>query len=188
MKIRRHARGADAGGWMACPVFVARGSGTGRSARLTQLLTERGSLTAALQQHGCVTVDVLGQALARPHVDERFALDGRAQQWRMVREVLLRVDGVPWVFAHTIVNAAAQSLLSRVGGRPLATVLFKDPQVRGMALHYRRINAWHPLFAKLGKIRLPSGRVSDARLFDARRALFVRGRARLLVTEVFLLT
>lgn len=183
MKFSRRAHGSDAGGWLARPAQVAGGE---RSARLTGLLTEPGSLTAALQRHGRVTVKVLSQAMARPNADERMLLDLRAQQLCMVREVVLYVDGQPWVFAHTLANAKAQALLKRAGRRPLATVLFADPRVTAKALYFHRINARHPLRSKITTraTRTTHGMAPS----DARRSMFVRGPARLLVTEVFLLS
>jgi chorismate--pyruvate lyase len=166
------------------PALVA---GAKRPTQLSQLLAEPGSLTAALQRSGRVTVAVLSQAMSQPHADERPVLNARAQRRHLVREVVLRVDGTPCVFAHTVANGAAQRLLARAGGRPLATVLFADPQVKLMSLYYRRLDERHPLFAKASSV-LASPKVSRSqKAFDARRALFVRGRARLLITEVFLM-
>ena len=184
MKHSRRARYPDAGGWQIRPSLVA---GAQRPAPLAQLLEEPGSLTAALQQYGRVTVDVLSQAMSKPNADERTVLNARAQKRHLVREVVLHVDGTPWVFAHTVANGAAQRLLARAGGRPLATVLFADPQVKPTNLYYRRLDERHPLFAKVFRL-VPSLKVfRSPKVFEARRALFVRGRARLLITEVFLI-
>ena len=172
----RRGRGTDAGGWTTLPAQRLR------SQRLDRLLVERRSLTEALGRHGPTTVTVLRQRFARPDADERALMAIRPQQRRMVREVVLRVAGVPWVFAHTVANADGIALLRRAGRRPLAAVLFADPAVTPGRLHYRSVDARHPLFA--GAAPWCEGVVPLR--FDARRALFVRGKARLLVTEVFL--
>lgn len=174
--LARVARRPDAGGWTALPPFAKR------TLRLRYLLGERASLTAALQRHGQTTVSVLRQRLTRPDADELRLMRIRPRQLRMVREVVLSVDGVPWVFAHTVANTSGQALMRRAGRRPLATVLFADPKVRARALHYHSIDRRHPLFDVAAAWAPPS-----SIRFVARRAVFERGAARLLVTEVFLL-
>lgn len=170
--INRKRRGTDAGGWLGwAPRQGAR----------ADWLRETGSLTARLQQSGATTVQVLGQGLRRPHRDERRVLHARAGRVLPVREVVLRVAGRAAVYAHTAANAAAMRLLRRAGGRPLATVLFTDPRVQAGPLYFRRIDARHPLYRGAAVwCETPPPR------FVARRALFARGAARLLVTEVFL--
>lgn len=174
--LARVAHRPDAGGWTALPPFAKR------TLRLRRLLGERASLTAALQRHGKTTVSVLRQRLGHPDADELRLMRIRPHQLRMVREVVLCVDAVPWVFAHTVANSPGQALMRRAGRRPLATVLFADPKVRARTLHYRSIDQRHPLF-KAAATWCPS----TALRFIARRAVFERGAARLLVTEVFLL-
>ena len=103
------------------------------------------------------------------------------------REVLLECDGVPVVFAHTIVplNATASDwpFFSSLGERSLGTTLFGDPQVVRGALHFARLRSEHRLVRRacdvLGVARF------DGPLY-ARRCLFRRKNGLLLVTEVFL--
>lgn len=179
----RRVRGQDRGGWIALPPLRER------QGKLGRLLATRGSMTAALQRHGNTTVRVLSQRLELPNRDETGLLGGlssglsdQRRQQLTVREVLLHVESVPWVFAHTLANAPARALLRRVGRRPLATVLFTDPRVHAGGLHYRSLAPRHPLHQHAQRHfaePLP-------RRLTARRALFIRGPARLLVTEVFL--
>lgn len=175
----RRVRGNDAGGWSGLPPLAHRRGIVGR------LLATRGSLTAALRRHGATTVTVLRQGPARAHRDEVGLLDPRPHVRLMVREVVLRVDGQPWVFAHTLANMPAQRLLRRAGRRPLATVLFTDPKVSAGGLHYRALPSVHPLVRKAAAASGVSTAGASCRL-SARRAVFVRGAARLVVTEVFL--
>ena len=173
--LTRRACRPDAGGWTALPSMRPR------SVRLTRLLAVRASLTAALQRHGVTTVTVLTQRLGIPDADEYRLMQVRSKRRMLVREVVLHVAGEPWVFAHTVANPAAARLLRRAGRRPLATVLFADPKVHPQTLHYRNIDRRHPLFAAA------SSWCADESLgYSARRAVFTRGSARLLVTEVFL--
>lgn len=183
----RRTPGCDAGGWHGLPPLAVR------RGRIGRLLNTRGSLTAALRGQGETTVTLLHQHLAHAHRDERGLLDarergrlqGRLHSRLMVREVLLHVDGAPWVFAHTLANEPARRLLRRAGRRPLATVLFIDPKVSAGNLRYRSLEAGHPLWRKAAAV-LPALTLSTTIRLPARRALFVRGAARLVVTEVFL--
>ena len=103
------------------------------------------------------------------------------------REVLLRCDGLPVVFAHTVVplscTATDWPLFRALGERSLGTTLFNDPAVERGQLYFARIHPGHPLYQRarqaLGDVVLPP------QLF-ARRSLFKRKRGVLLVTELFL--
>lgn len=92
---------------------------------LTEWLLATGSLTAKLKSHcSHFEVKVLGEALLQTAPNESQLL----QAW--VREVLLILDGTPWVFARTLVP---ESLLARcgdeltgLGDRPLGELLFSS--------------------------------------------------------------
>lgn len=177
----RKTRGGDAGGWLALGGVLGAECGGMRGAPRAWL-RETGSLTARLQQYGPVTVQLLRQGLHRPQRDERRVLAAAAGRVVPLREVLLRISGRVAVYAHTVANRAAWTLLRRAGRRPLATVLFTDPQVTAGPLYFRQLDLRHPLYraaAAWCEGALP-------RRLPARRALFARGAARLLVTEVFL--
>jgi chorismate lyase len=191
----RRVRGCDAGGWLGLPPIGLR------HGRIGRLLGTRGSLTAALGKAGDTRVRILRQRLGTAHRDERSMIgNARAARLRMVREVALYVDGVPWVFAHTLANAPAQRLLRRAGRRPLATVLFTDPRVSAGGLHYRTMKPSHPLASKAQALLSAEGQVAtqnpitqhlttqhpSPHSLAARRAVFRRGAACLMVTEVFL--
>lgn len=169
----RKARGRDAGGWQAS--CVERGPARA-------WLVETGSLTARLQQHGPTTVQLLWQGLRQPLRDELRVLRASASRVVPVREVVLRVQGQVAVYAHSVANRAALNLLRRAGRRSLATVLFTDPQVAAGPLYFRQLDARHPLH----RAAAAWCHGATALRLQARRALFVRGAARLLVTEVFL--
>jgi chorismate--pyruvate lyase len=174
MKMRnRKTRGRDRGGW---PAFL------GESGPTSAWLRETGSLTARLRQSGLTTMQLLHQGMSRPGRDERRVLSLRLGRLTTVREVVLHVDDHVVVYAHTVANPAALKLLRRAGRRPLATVLFTDPKVKAGPLHYRRLDARHPL----SRAATPWCAAGLPSRLPARRALFARGAARLLVTEVFL--
>lgn len=103
------------------------------------------------------------------------------------REVLLRCDGRPVVFAHTVVpldaSAADWPFFGALGERSLGTTLFGDPRVVRGGLQYARLPAQHPLTRRAS--RALEGQLFASPLF-ARRCLYQRNKGVLLVTEVFL--
>jgi chorismate--pyruvate lyase len=153
-------------------------------------LTDRGSLTRKLMDH-CehFRVQRLRQQRARCLMDECAPVELHRRVNVHEREVLLRCDDVPMVFAHTIVPLAATAsdwpFFSSLGERSLGTTLFGDPQVLRGALQFARLHDGHPLVRRARAAVGPQS--ADASLF-ARRCLFRRKNGLLLVTEVFLPT
>lgn len=116
--------------WHPAAVLTAAPSGDWRS-----WLQERGSLTRRLQ--ACARQDfqvrVLQEGVAPVHPAEAALLGGVHRRiW--VRQVLLEVDGQPWVFARSLLPLDERSGLLRpvlqVGNRALGQLLFSNPQVR----------------------------------------------------------
>lgn len=151
-------------------------------------LTARGSLTARLTAHsGAFRVQRLHQNAALCLADEARAV-GMARPGRVwEREVLLRCDGQPVVFAHTVVpmscSASDWPLFSALGERSLGSTLFYDPQVRRGELEFARIRAGHPLWQRA---HAALGGGDPGAIYYARRCLYRRHQGSLLVTEVFL--
>lgn len=149
-------------------------------------LTRGGSLTANLRTLGVVAVRVTREAVALPWADEPAALGmaRRAPVW--VREVVLSVDGVPFVAAHSVTPLAASGgvwqAIRRLRTRPLAELLYSDSGVARSALVNRRLTARHPLF------ELAAREVGDRKpqALIARRSVFERRHAPLMVTECLL--
>jgi chorismate--pyruvate lyase len=107
------------------------------------------------------------------------------------REVLLRCDGKPVVYGHTVVPMSATAhdwpLFSALGERSLGTTLFYDPLVQRGQLEFARIRPGHPLLARVHAAlggEGPGGR-SDT-VYYARRCVYRRRQGLLMVTEVFL--
>jgi chorismate lyase len=149
-------------------------------------LTRGGSLTAHLRTLGAVTVRVTREAVAPAWADEYAALGvaPRAPVW--VREVVLQVDGVPFVAAHSIAPLAASrgvwQSMRRLASRPLAELLYDDGTVSRSTLVSARLTVRHPLVA-LAKSEV-AGEVPHALV--ARRSVFMRRGAPLIVTECML--
>jgi chorismate--pyruvate lyase len=159
----------------------------GAPAALRRWLSTGGSLTARLTAHSSVfRVQRLHQRTALCLADEARAI-GMPRPGRVwEREVLLRCDGVPVVFAHTVVPMSATAsdwpLFNALGERSLGSTLFYDPLVTRGSLEFARIRAGHPL---MQRARAALGVDGDTVLY-ARRCLYRRRRGVLLVTEVFL--
>lgn len=149
-------------------------------------LTDPHSLTSRIRARcGSFAVRPLRQCLAMAGRDERAALKLAGAGSARVREVLLCADGVPVVFAHSVVRlddlAGAWRLFAGIGSRPLGEALFADRRIHRSPLAVRRIDGRHPLYRRV----LATGIAVSGPLW-ARRSLFMRHRRPLLVTEVFL--
>lgn len=160
----------------------------GASSAQKDWLTRGGSLTAHLARLGRVTVRVTRETVAAPWADEHRALScaSRAPVW--VREVVLAVDGAPFVAAHSIAPLAASKgvwqAMRRLRTRPLAELLYSDPEVTRSALVSRRVLAGHPLFS-LASLALARAHATE-HAFAARRSVFERRGTPLMVTECML--
>lgn len=169
--------------------WLARARATGASARMQAWMASSGSLTARLVAHSTAfRVQRLHQHGATCLADEAAAL-GLARPGRVwEREVLLRCDGQPVVFAHTVVTATSTAsdwpLFSALGEKSLGSTLFYDPLVMRGSLEFARLRAGHPL---VQRARAALGGMPDATaVYYARRCLYRRRQGLLLVTEVFL--
>jgi chorismate--pyruvate lyase len=155
-------------------------------------LTEGGSLTARLKAHSeTFRVQCLHQRTARCLSDEAQAIGMHRPGRVWEREVLLRCDNTPVVFAHTVVpmsaTAADWPLFSALGERSLGTTLFGDPQVRRGVLEFARLREGHPLARRAREaLRIEGLDGPNELLLYARRCLYRRRQGTLLVTEVFL--
>ena len=159
------------------------------SAPQRRWLSDDGSLTARIRAR-CqrFTVRVLRQQLLRPCDDERAVLDIAPRESAWVREVLLVADGVPQIFAHSLLAQrharGPWQMFSRMGERPLGAALFADPRIARQPLRYRRLDARHPLYR--AAIRAADLDAQQVPFLWARRSVFTRAGQSLLVCEVFL--
>lgn len=159
--------------------------------RLRPWLLDPGSLTARIRAR-CdhFEVRVIRQAPMRPHPDEAELLGLRPGARAWLREVLLLADGVPVVYARSVLPRhhlrGAWRLFHGIGSRPLGAALFSDPRIVRQPLRCTRLDVRDARYHRVshllgGQPRLPAS-------LWARRSLFrLRGRA-LLVSEVFLPT
>ena len=149
-------------------------------------LKRGGSLTAHLRELGAVTVRVTRERLGRAWRDEVTTLRVSARSPVWVREVVLEVDGAPFIVARSVIPLAASRgvwrPVRRLAARPLAELLYQDKKVARSALASTKLGARHPL-AALVKRDIDQPPLSA---LLARRSLFQRRGARLLVTECML--
>ncbi|WP_223827274.1 chorismate--pyruvate lyase family protein [Undibacterium oligocarboniphilum] len=150
-------------------------------------LTNRDSLTARLVARcGQFRVQRLSQHKALCLTDEYAALGLARVEKVHQREVILRCDGEAMIYGHTVVpltaTAAQWPLFRGLGERSLGSTLFNDPLVERGRLSFARLHAQHPLMRRIRAV-LPQ---IQAASLPARRSLFWRKGACLLVTEVFL--
>lgn len=117
-------------GWQRSLQLAAAPSGDWRS-----WLNEPGSLTLRLQSHASqsFSVRILSEGVQPISREERSLLNTRTPRiW--VRQVLLEVDGEPWVFARSLLplNKQGQLIhrLTHLGNQPLGHLLFKDPTIQ----------------------------------------------------------
>jgi chorismate--pyruvate lyase len=172
--------------------WLAHPDGVRAPAALRDWLTTPGSLTARLVASSAqFRVQKLRQAGNVCLADEAAAI-GLARPLRVwEREVLLRCDGRPVVYGHTVVPSTATAsdwpLFSALGERSLGTTLFYDPLVQRGRLEFARIRPGHPLLARVRAALLANDVAFDAQSdYFARRCVYRRRQGLLLVTEVFL--
>lgn len=166
----------------------AHANGVRPSIEMRDWLTDRMSLTMKLVARSKrFRVHRLCQGHGICLADE-FAMVGLPRRAPVQeREVLLECDGVPVVYAHTIVPLGSTTtdwpFFGSLGERSLGTTLFGDPLVKRGQLQYARLHTEHPL-ARRAAAAL--GIRAWGMPLHARRCLYRRKQGVLLVTEVFL--
>jgi len=167
-------------GWQAAPRPAL-------SATQKDWLTRGGSLTRHLGTLGAVTVQVVDERVSRGWPDEMAGLGVSTRTPVWVREVVLSVDGVAMVAAHSIAPLLAShgiwQAMRSLGTRPLAELLYADRTVERSVLVSRRLTACHPLHRYATRWTH-----APAQTLLARRSIFVRAHAPLMVTECMLPT
>lgn len=155
-------------------------------------LIDRGSLTQALvslakSQSQTFSVQLMAQQKQKPLVDEIPALHLKAHQYALVREVSLSINGLPVVFAHSILpQKSLRGLwlgLKGLGNRPLGGALFANPKIIRTPLMFKKLSQHHALYQTVVR-KLPAQ--AKHRQLWARRSIFSLHGASIMVTEVFL--
>ena len=154
-------------------------------------LEASGSLSARLAQPGTqFPVQVLNQGMQPLHADEARALGLSGRSMGYVREVVLSVDGVPVVFARSVTSHTHSigpwRAIRGLGTRPLADVLFKRLGISRTPMAFAHLTPASGLARHVETAWAKStGQTVKAGVLPARRSVFTRHGAPLLVMEVF---
>lgn len=154
------------------------------NAYLRNWLLDTRSLTERLQsqcQH--FDLDLLGQRQMAPELEEIRQLSSvvavnQPQKWQ-IREVLLKGNQQPWVFARSVIcEELCQADFAGLGVKPLGQIIFNDKRFNRHPFQLMRIARQHPL---LNQLSIP-------RSFElwGRRSVFTFEQYALMVAEIFL--
>ncbi|NYT86122.1 chorismate--pyruvate lyase family protein [Pollutimonas harenae] len=147
-----------------------------------------GALTAGLRQLGQVQLRVINEQAIGLHPAEAWMLqrDIRSPIW--VREIMMSIDGIDSVFARSFTPLSASHGLwqgmRRLRSRPLADMLYHNPQIIRSPFLACRLHSQNPLYGTAQRI-MGSQRPPAHKLL-ARCSVFWRGGEPLLVAECFM--
>ncbi|MFH7041738.1 chorismate lyase [Paucibacter sp. JuS9] len=166
--------------------------GIASRASLRDWLRAPGSLSrrlARLGQQG-FEVQVLSQRIAPLRQLERRALGLPRRGLTLVREVILRVDGRPLIWArsalHQVALAGPWRALKGLGRRPLADLLYHDKRVRRSELQPRRLSrSGHTRRHMQRQWLVATGTQASSQMLWSRNSVFSRCGAELRVMELF---
>ena len=149
-----------------------------------------GSLSQRLARHGRFEVQLLRQTTAKLRAPERRQLGHPRRGCTLVREVLLRVDGQPLVWARSSLHksglAGPWKALKGLGTKPLATLLYADPRVSRSLLQPRRLAVQGATRRQMQRQWLQAtGSAAPRAMLWSRHSVFHRQGALLRVMELF---
>lgn len=158
---------------------------------LRDWLRAPGSLSRRLARLGQqFEVQILRQGMHPLRAPELKALGLPRRGCTFIREVILRVDGAPLVWArsslHTTALAGPWASLKGLGSKPLANLLYADPRVKRSELQPRRLSRNGHTRRQMQKqwLQATGVRASNQMLWS-RNSVFSRGGAQLRVMELF---
>ena len=113
--------------------------------QIVDWLMEPSSLTLRIKNtfSAPFSVEVKGQGLAKPFLADAQCLGQPPYQHALIREVLLKVDDVSFVFARTTLpRKTAHSLqeLTHLGNKPLGEVIFGYPNLKRVGLDFAKVD------------------------------------------------
>ncbi|MBB1323582.1 chorismate lyase [Shewanella sp. SR43-8] len=157
--------------------------------QLKDWLLATGSLTKRLKTHcKLFEVRVLGEHLLQPLADEFPTQTDPV--W--IREVLLCLDGIPWVFARTLIpqiildsqhknNGHLPNDFTRLGTRPLGELLFNSPDITPGNIEVAQFETC----GRLAALATSLNQKVNSSLWGRRRYFNLYG-SQLIVSEIFL--
>src|SRR5690606_30733638 len=109
-----------------------------------------GALTAGLRQLGQVQLRVINEQAIGLHPDEAWMLRREVRSPVWVREIMMSIDGVDSVFARSFTPLQASHGLwqgmRRLRSRPLADMLYHNPQITRSPFFACRLHRQNPLY------------------------------------------
>ena len=160
-------------------------------AGLRAWLRAPGSLSRRLAALGeRYEVQVLRQGVAPLRALERAALGLPRRGCTVVREVILRVDGQPLVWARSALHGSALAgpwkAVAGLGARPLGHLLYADPRVARSELQPRRLARHGATRRQMQRQWLAAtGAPASPQMLWSRNSVFTRCGAQLRVMELF---
>lgn len=158
---------------------------------LRDWLRAPGSLSRRLARLGQrFEVQLLRQTVAPLRKHERAALGQPHYGLALVREVILRVDGEPLVWARSAVHQrstrGAWKALRGLGTRPLAHMLYDDPRIHRSQLQPRRLARHGATRRQMARQwREATGSEPSPQMLWSRNSVFTCQGADLRVMEMF---
>ena len=147
-------------------------------------LSDRGSLTERLidASHNQFTVEVLSQVEKLPDESEARALNISSTSKVLIRQVILKGKGTPWVFARSILPFTTLTgrleALRHIDSQPLGAVLFNDPSMSREPVAASYMTA--------ADLHVPKSICNQMAHLWGRRSVFRLDSKPLLVSEIFL--
>ncbi|PUA28191.1 MAG: chorismate--pyruvate lyase [Cellvibrio sp. 79] len=150
---------------------------------LQHWLSDPGSLTARLiaKSQGEFQVEVVRQVVGRPRLNECQVLGIRSTSLALIREVILKGNNQPWVFARSLLPLSSLTgelrHLRKQTNRPLGAFLFSQPHLVRSPIAIAAISRDHAY--------VPAHLAGSEPLWGRRSVFSLDGKP-LLVSEVFL--
>ena len=177
--VHHHRYQPDEPAWRA----LHRYTRAGLPPAIRPWLLDPGSLTARLitASGGNFRVKVLQQSWQRPRFSERRLLGMDDREWGIVREVELRCNDEPWVFARSVIPASSVQgrlrHLRKFRNSALGAMLFSDPGMSRTPYEIALLDGC--------SVAIPSRLRCDDALWGRRSCFYLNGLP-LMVSEIFL--
>ncbi|MGG4774713.1 chorismate lyase [Alcaligenaceae bacterium 429] len=146
-------------------------------------LDKPGALTASLRNLGQLTLAVQAERATTLHEEESWMLD-QPQAW--VREIVMSLDEQPMVCARSFCTVAASDdqwgSIKNLGTKPLADILYNDPEVSRSNFCYRLNTETDSALAPLAQHTFHTQALQP---LYARCSRFMRQNQALIVIECF---
>lgn len=155
-------------------------------------LVKPNNLTETIKKTGAAfSLQVLNQSIGKPFADEINAFNKYpiTASVALIRNVLLKADTQPVIFARVIVPESTylnyQDAFNTLGNAPIGnTLLYNNPCVLRKQFEYKLLNSQDSIFLTLQTLH-PA--INESNLWS-RRSVFIMKKEGLLITEVFLNT